>query len=86
MPFKQQVVDELNVLMQFSLASTQQGIKVHSSAKPEVIAATQRLYEKGVITQADGGYLTDLGLEAEELANKLLGILNSGTEFVSTGN
>lgn len=77
MPFNQEVVEELNVLMKFSLASTQQGIKVHSSAEPAVIAATQRLFEKGIITQSDGGYLTDLGIEAEELVNKLLSIMNS---------
>lgn len=82
MPFNQDVVDELNVLMQFSLASTQQGIKVHSSAEDSVISATRRLFEKGIITQDDGGYLTDIGLEAEELANKLLGIMNSTSEII----
>ncbi|MDH5446040.1 MAG: TIGR02647 family protein [Gammaproteobacteria bacterium] len=81
MSFKQDVVDELNVLMHFSLSSMQQGIKVHSNAEENIIAATQRLFEKGIITQEDGGYLTDLGLEAEELANKLLAILGSKGEI-----
>jgi len=77
MPFSEERVDELNILMQFNLSSMQEGIKVHANAGPAVVAATQRLYEKGIITQSDGGYLTDLGLEAVELADKLLNILNS---------
>lgn len=77
MPFAQELVDELNVLMRFQLASMQEGIKVHSNAEPEVIAATQRLHIKGLLSQADGGYLTELGLEAAELADKLLSILTS---------
>ena len=81
MMFSQDIVDELNVILRFSLASLQQGIKVHSSAEPEVIEATKRLCTKGIITQDDGGYLTDLGVEAEELANKLLSILSSKSEI-----
>ena len=81
MPFSQELMDELNVLMHFSMKSMQEGIKVHSNAEPAVIAATQRLFEKGIISQMDGGYLTDLGLEAEELANKLLSILSSSQEL-----
>lgn len=81
MPFAQELVDELNVLMRFNLASMQEGIKVHTSAEPAVIEATQRLYDKGLISQADGGYLTDLGLEATELADKLLSILTTTSEI-----
>ena len=77
MPFTQDVVDELNLLMHFSMESLQQGIKVHSNAEPAVIAAAQRLYDKGILSQSDGGYLTDLGVEAAELAEKLLNIMNS---------
>ena len=60
MPFNQQVTDELNILAMFNLNTTQEGVKVHSSAIPEMISAAQRLFDKGLITQADGGYLTDL--------------------------
>jgi uncharacterized protein (TIGR02647 family) len=56
--------EELNLLLWFDGASQEQGIKVHSSARPEVIAACRGLCEKGLITQADGGYLTDAGIEA----------------------
>jgi len=41
----------------------------------EVIAAAQRLFSKGLITQEDGGYLTSLGRTASEHAQDLLRIL-----------
>jgi uncharacterized protein (TIGR02647 family) len=40
-----------------------------------VIDAAIRLYQKKLITQNDGGYLTDLGREAAEHADALLSIL-----------
>lgn len=77
MPYHDDLVQELNVLNLFSLNSTQEGIKVHSNAKPEVIAATARLHEKGLITQVDGGYLTPLGHDAAECNQTLLTILST---------
>jgi len=77
MPFSQELVNELNILVRFSLTSIQEGIKVHHDAEPSVITATQSLYDKGLLTLPDGGYLTDLGLEAAELADKLLSILTT---------
>lgn len=84
MPFSQQLVEELNMLMHFNLTSMQEGIKVHANAEPSVIAATQRLFDKGIITLPDGGYLTDLGLEAAELADKLLSILTTSTTVTNS--
>ena len=75
MPYNEEIMQELNVLNQFNLNTTQEGIKVHSSAKPEVIEATQRLFDKGLITQNDGGYLTPLGHDAAESTQTLLTIL-----------
>ena len=43
---------------------------------PENIAATKRLYDKGLVTQEDGGYLTNLGHEAAEQAQTVLNLLN----------
>ena len=83
MPFNQERVDELNVMVKFSLSSMQEGIKVHTDAEPSIIAATQRLHDKGILSQADGGYLTDLGLEAAELADKLLSILISSSKLAN---
>ncbi len=69
------LVDELHILTLYDLSSQQSGIKVHQSAEAEEIAATQRLYHKGLLTQPDGGYLTGLGLDAAEHAQALMTIL-----------
>jgi len=77
MPYTQALVDELNVLVRYNLNTTLEGIKVHQSTAPEdVVAATHRLFDKGLVTQADGGYLTVMGREAAEQAQLLLGLLN----------
>ncbi|MDR2787606.1 MAG: TIGR02647 family protein [Candidatus Accumulibacter sp.] len=78
MPYTSELVHELNTLIRFDLDSGQQGIKVHKNADENVKAATCRLYAKGLITQADGGYLTRLGREAAEHAQALLGMLTAG--------
>lgn len=75
MPFKPDLAEEINVLLQFNLETTQQGIKVHHDARPELICATKRLFDKGLISRDDGGYLTDLGHEAAEHAQNLLQLL-----------
>ena len=71
MPYTQSIVDELKILGHFNLDSTQEGVKIHSSAEPETIAAAQRLYDRGLTTQPDGGYLTSLGMTAAEHSQKL---------------
>lgn len=78
MPYTIELVQELNALLRYELGTGQQGIKVHKTADGEVIAAVQRLYAKGLITQADGGYLTSLGREAVEHALATLGLLTAG--------
>jgi uncharacterized protein (TIGR02647 family) len=77
MHYTADLVHELNTLIRFDLATSQQGIKIHKTADPSVIAATQRLYDKGLLTQADGGYLTSLGRDAAEYAQAALTILTS---------
>jgi uncharacterized protein (TIGR02647 family) len=78
MPYTPELVHELNALIRFDLDTGQQGIKVHKSADTEVISAVQRLHAKGLVTQADGGYLTSLGREAAENAQVVLGLLTAG--------
>ena len=75
MSFTSDLVLELNSLIRFDLTTTQQGVKVHKTADPAVIAAIQRLHAKGLLTQKDGGYLTSLGREAAEHAQAVLTIL-----------
>ena len=75
MSYDSELVEELNVLTKFSRHSMQQGIKIHQDAAQEVIKAAQRLFAKGLITQEDGGYLTDRGVELAEKAHELANAL-----------
>ncbi|MFU8789385.1 MAG: TIGR02647 family protein, partial [Methylobacter sp.] len=75
MPYTQDIMDELNILARYNLSTTQEGIKVHKTATPETIAATHRLFEKGLISQNDGGYLTNLGIETAKQAQAVLDVL-----------
>jgi len=77
MPYTPELIEELGILTRYNLTTTQQGIKVHNTADPAIIAAMQRLHGKGLVTEVDGGYLTDLGREAAEHAQAALTILNS---------
>lgn len=77
MPITADFFDELKLLMMFDLSTTQAGIKVHSDATPSAIAAAERLFEKGLLTQADGGYLTTLGYEAAQHVQGAMQILRS---------
>ncbi|MFW5824308.1 MAG: TIGR02647 family protein [Marinobacter sp.] len=80
MPFSADHLSELNLLALFDDASSREGLKVHRhSADPAMVAAAQRLYDKGLITQKDGGYLTTLGNETAEHVQKVLAVLNSNT-------
>jgi uncharacterized protein (TIGR02647 family) len=80
MSYTPELVAELEILVLFNLGNTLEGLKVHHVAAPQAIAAAQRLFEKGLTTQVDGGYLTSLGLEAAEHAQSLLTILNVAKE------
>lgn len=77
MPISQQLNAEIRVLTLFNLDSSMEGIKVHQSADPETLAAIRRLHSKGLVTQADGGYLTDLGIHCAEHLQTALRILNA---------
>ncbi|MDH5570368.1 MAG: TIGR02647 family protein [Gammaproteobacteria bacterium] len=75
MPFTNEQITEMEVLLHYNIDNTLEGIKVHKTARPEVIEATRRLYQKGMLTLEDGGYLTDLGHETAEHAQALLTLL-----------
>jgi uncharacterized protein (TIGR02647 family) len=77
MPYTPELIEELGILTRYNLTTTQQGIKVHNTADPAIIVAMQRLHGKGLVTEVDGGYLTDLGREAAEHAQAALTILSS---------
>lgn len=77
MSFTPDLIAELEVLALFNLDSTQEGIKVHSNASPDLIGAAQRLHDKQLLSQPDGGYLTSLGIDAAQSAQQLLTILGA---------
>ncbi|ROM47826.1 TIGR02647 family protein [Pseudomonas poae] len=77
MSYTPELVAELEILALFNLGSSQEGLKVHQTAAPTAIAAAKRLFEKELITQPDGGYLTSLGRDAAQHTQDLLTILNT---------
>ena len=77
MPYTPENLAELNVLMLYDLSTNQEGIKIHKTAEPAVIAAARSLFEKGIVTLEDGGYLTTLGREAAEHAQSLFTMLDA---------
>jgi uncharacterized protein (TIGR02647 family) len=68
MTFTSEMIAELNLLLKFPSKSLMQGLKIHHDAEPEVVSAAQRLFDKGIVTLPDGGYLTDLGHDLFEHA------------------
>ena len=80
MSYTPELVAELEVLALFDLESTLEGLKIHQHAAPEKVAAAQRLFEKKLIDQPDGGYLTSLGRDAAESVQVLLSILVESKE------
>ena len=77
MTIKQELVDEIELLLRYNLDSTQEGIKVHHSAREGLVTAIERLHKKGLVDSKDGGYLTDLGLEVAEHTQAALRVLTS---------
>ncbi len=77
MALTKELIEEIKILTHYNLSSIQEGIKVHGSANPEAVSAAQRLFDKGLISQSDGGYLTDLGIEAAEHTQAVLTILST---------
>jgi len=77
MAIQQALVDEIELLLRYNLDSTQEGIKVHHTAREGLVSAIQRLHAKGLVDSTDGGYLTDLGHEAAEHTQAALRILTS---------
>ena len=75
MTLEPQLLQEIELLLMFDPRNHLEGLKLHHDAEPGKIAAARRLHELGVITLSDGGYLTQRGQEAAELAETLLSIL-----------
>ena len=72
-----QLLQEIEFLLMYDVRNPMEGLKVHHEADPGKIAAAQRLHELGITTLSDGGYLTERGQEAAELAESLVSILRA---------
>lgn len=84
MQYTKEQMAEIEILIHYNLKDTQQGIKVHSNANHEQVQAVKRLYEKGLVTQVDGGYLTDIGRKAAEHAQGLMLMLAPHNQSIAS--
>ncbi len=77
MIYSNERLEEIKLLNQFDLGSTANGIKIHAQqASKEMVAAAERLFDKGLTDHVDGGYLTDRGIEAANHAQSLMRLLS----------
>lgn len=74
-----ETIAEIEILAGLDLTTTMVGIKVHKDADPIMVAAVERLHQKQLLTQSDGGYLTDLGREAAEHIQAAMTILSTAS-------
>jgi len=74
-----ELIDELNLLRRFSMGGPV-AMNVHDNPDPAVIAAAERMFEKGLISTAEGGQLTDSGREAIEHMERLFDLLDPPLE------
>lgn len=77
MYINEELVNEINLLLKFNLDSMQEGIKIHRDAALSTRQAAIRLFDKGFITQEDGGYLTELGRTLAEESQNVYTVLTS---------
>ncbi|MBO1256923.1 TIGR02647 family protein [Alteromonas sp. 5E99-2] len=77
MVFSNDMIAELNLILKFPTNTLMQGLKIHQDATSETKFAIERLYAKGIVTQPDGGYLTDLGHDLSDIAQRLQLALSS---------
>ncbi|MFT5210394.1 MAG: hypothetical protein ACI9CE_002119 [Flavobacterium sp.] len=80
MKLNTEFIAEFELLNLFELSSGQQGLKLHHDASDDRLNAGKSLYEKKLITQIDGGYLTPLGVQAAEHAQSLVTILQKAPD------
>ncbi|MCH7881225.1 MAG: TIGR02647 family protein [Proteobacteria bacterium] len=75
-----ELIEELNLLMRLHLNTSSEGISISGTADPAVVAAAKRLFQKGLVSQEDGGRLTDAGSEAADLMNQLTNLMSPPLE------
>ena len=68
--------EEIKLLAKFPEESHMEGLKVHNDADAGLITSAKALFNKGLTTQNDGGYLTDSGREMAEHLHTVLDTMN----------
>lgn len=68
--------EEMKLLAKFPTQSQLEGIKIHNNAASSTILAARSLFDKGLISLPDGGYLTDSGIEAVDHIHRVLATLS----------
>ena len=63
---------DLRLLSLFDLTNLEQGLKLHRDSDAQLQSAANRLFQNGVITAEDGGYLTPFGVSLLEHLDHLL--------------
>ncbi|MCU7834501.1 MAG: TIGR02647 family protein [gamma proteobacterium symbiont of Taylorina sp.] len=74
--YPDKLFEEIKLLAKFPEESHIEGLKIHNNAAPEMIGAAKSLFNKGLTTQTDGGYLTDSGREMAEHLHTVLDTIN----------
>jgi uncharacterized protein (TIGR02647 family) len=74
--YSDNLFEEMKLLAKFPTQSQLEGIKIHNDALPVVISAAKALFDKGLISQSDGGYLTDSGIETVDNLHRVLATLS----------
>ena len=70
-----ELIEELNLLMRFGRDASSEAMEIYPNSDQAMIAAAARLFAKGLISQRDGGRLTDTGLEAAECMSRLANLV-----------
>ena len=79
MPIDRELVEELSLLRRFSRGGAV-AMDVPASSDPAVIAAAARMFEKKLITSAQGGKLTESGQQATAHLERLFYLLDPPLE------
>ena len=74
-----ELIAELALLRRFSMGGPV-AMDLQDNPDPAVAAAAARMFAKGLITESDGGQLTDSGREAIEHMERLLNLLDPPLE------
>ena len=77
MNLNEELIEEMRLILKFPLDSLASGLKIHHDAEASTRHAAIRLFDKGFITQEDGGYLTELGRELAEFSQNAVTLLTS---------